>query len=665
MVPVSAPGAIFVRVSFPRRRMNRVWRRERRNIMDLPRRVRAGARRPATYGKWLVIAMAAALAACPPALRPAAWAQQAPPASGPAPVATPPTFELPEVEVAGRRPQLPATSPASISVITAEEIAAMGALTVADALRVLPEVQVRSTGGPGSLTTMSIRGSSSTQTLVLLDGVPLNRPDQATVDLSTLPIQQVDHIEVLRGPFSAIYGSATIGGVVNIVTRQRPESSASARIGSYGETSNTLSLGGAAGTMTYLFQGINTGSTGFAPDTDYTNTTVMAKLNWPAAGGGSVILTADRLYHITGTPGPVPFQDTLARLWEGRTVLDASWRTGRADGPGMLLRVYRTYDDVNFLSPGIAFQSEDLADFWGAQAQVVLDAGGGSLLTFGADYQNEVIFHTDNTGVMFPAQGSDLGLYTQYDWRVTPAVLLSLGAREDNFTFIGGTQINPRGGLVVLLTDRLLFRAAAGRTYRTPTFDELAPGLFGNPNLQPETAWSYDASFEYALAAGLTLTVGGFYKDATNLIVSPPPAFIPANVGHAIVAGGSVELLGRLSPRWFVRANYTSQRARDAVTDLDVVDVPRTLGNLEVDYQAAPGAAVALIVGYAGDMFTDAANTTVLPGYWLTSIAVTWPFAGGYRVQAGVANVFDVQYQEAPGFAEPGRRFFVTVGKSF
>jgi vitamin B12 transporter len=346
-------------------------------------------------------------------------------------------------------------------------------------------------------------------------------------------------------------------------------------------------------------------------------------------------------------------------------VVDASWHTGRADGPGMLLRLYRTYDDVNFLSPGLGFQSEDIADFWGAQAQVVFDAGGGSLLTLGADYENEVIFHTDNGGAVFPGQGSDLGVYAQYDWRVSPAVLVSLGAREDTFTLFPGTQLNPRGGVVVLLSDRLLFRAAAGRTYRAPTFDELSPGLFGNPNLQPETAWSYDASFEYALASGFTLTVGGFYKDATNLIVSPPPLFIPANVGHAVVSGGSIEFLGRLGPRWFVRANFTSQQARDVTTGLDVVDVPRTLGNLEVDYQAAPGATVALVVEYAGDIFADAANTTVVPGYVLTSITATWPLPGGYRVQAGVVNLFDVQYQETPGFPEPGRRVFVAASKSF
>lgn len=579
------------------------------------------------------------------------------------PPSTPPTFELPEIDIAGRRPQLPDTTPASVSVITAEEIAATGALTVADVLRMLPEVYIRTTGGPGGLTTMGIRGSSSTETLILLDGVPLNRPDQASVDLSTLPIQQVDHIEVMRGPFSAIYGSATIGGVVNIVTRSQPQSSASARVGSYGETSNVLSLGGQTGATRYLLQGIETGSTGFATDTDYSNSTVMGKLWWPTGGDGTLTLTADRLYHITGAPGPMPFQDPLARLWEGRTLLDLAWRTGRADGPGTLVRLYKLYDDVNFVSPAIAYQSEDTADFWGGTAQIVLDAGGGSLLTLGADYQNQVIFHTDNTGVVFPGQGTDLGLYAQYDWRLTPTVLVSVGTRQDSYSLFGD-QMDPRGGVVVLLNDRLLFRAGVGRTFRAPTFDELAPGLFGNPNLQPETAWSYDAGFEYALSRGTTLTVGGFYKDAINLITSPPPLYIPENVGHAQVTGGSVELTGRLSPQWFVRANYTGQHAVDATTGLDVIDVPRSLANLEVLYAPAPGATVALVVGYTGDTFADAANTIVVPGYWLTSVVVTLP-VGAYQIQAGVANAFDVSYQSSLGYPEPGTRYFVTVGRSF
>ena len=590
----------------------------------------------------------------------AGWSQPAPP--------EPPTFELPEVEVAGKRPQVPSTTPASVSVISADEIAAMGtALTVADVLRVLPEIRIKDSGGPGSLTTVSIRGSSSGQVQILLDGIPLNRPDQPSVDLSTLPIQNVDHIEVLRGPFSAIYGTSTLGGVINIITRSAPQTTLSARMGSFGETANTVSLGGEASGLTYLIQGILTGSTGFAPDTDYGNSTVMTNLHWATAEDGGVTFTLNRLWHVVGSPGALPFQDLQARTWEGRTLLNLTWRAGRTDGPGSMFRVYALDDDVSFSSPGCgcpsSFQSDDIAHLWGAQGQIVLVPWAGHLVTFGAEYQGQVIAHTDNTPSSFSSAGSDLGLYLEDDWQVAPSALFSAGVREDIFQ-VYGTQVNPRAGVVILLGERLSLRAAAGRTFRAPSFDELAPSFSGNPALQPETAWEYNLGLESAPAPDLSATVTGYYKDATNLITSSPPTFVPMNVGHAIVAGGSVEVVGRLADRWFVRANYTNQRARDASSGQDVIYVPRQLGTLELIYQLAPGSSVNVIVSYLGDQFANTANTSTVPGHWLTSLTVTWPLGGGLALQAGVSNLFDISYQESLGFPEPGRRYFATATTS-
>jgi vitamin B12 transporter len=281
------------------------------------------ARRARVFGCSLLVALAVPLST---AVR--GPAQEAPPG--------PPTFQLPDIEVAGKRPQVPATSPASVSIITSDEIAAMGALTVGDALRVLPEVFVKSTGGAGALTTVSIRGQASTRVLILLDGVPLNRPDQPSVDLSTLPIQDVERIEVLRGPFSAIYGSSALGGVVNIVTRAAPQTSVSSRVGSFGESANVVSTGGAVGNLTYLVQGILTGSTGFATDNDYSNSTVTAKLHWTMSDDAGWTLTVNRFWHDVGTPGALPAdtQDPNARTLEGRTLVDLAWRSGKADGPG-------------------------------------------------------------------------------------------------------------------------------------------------------------------------------------------------------------------------------------------------------------------------------------------------------------------------------------------
>ena len=584
------------------------------------------------------------------------WSQ--PPPSGP------PTFDLPEVEVAGKRPELPSATPASISVITPSEIAALGALTVADVLRVLPELRIKGSGGPGALTTVSIRGSTSNQVLIMLDGVPLNRPDQSTVDLSTLPIQNVDHIEVLRGPFSALYSSVALGGVINIVTRSAPQTSISARAGSYGQNSDVLSFGGQVSGLSYLIQGIGTWGNGFAPDTDYTNTTAMAKFRWDTAPDADVALTVNQLWHSVGTPGPLPVesQDLQARTWENRTLVDLAWRSGKVDGPGALARFYVLDDGVNFSSPGTLFESFDSSSVWGIQLQGTTAPWQGHLLTIGAEYQTQDILHTDNTPAVFATPGSDLGFYIEDDWQISRGTLLSLGLRQDTFQSYGG-QVNPRLGVVFLLNDRLAVRAGAGRTFRAPSFDELAPTLFGNPALQPETAWAYDIGVEYEVAQGLALHLSGYYTDATNLIVSVPPLFVPENVGHAEITGGSIELAGRLGDRWSARINYTNQQARDAFTGLDVIYIPRQTANAEITYRLAPGKTVSLVVSYVGGRFNDAANTQLVPEYWLSSLVVTWPLAGGFAIQAGVNNLFNVTYQETLNFPEPGRTFFVTLAK--
>ncbi|TMI86798.1 MAG: TonB-dependent receptor [Bacillati bacterium ANGP1] len=604
-----------------------------------------------------------------PPTAPALPASPPPPPNAPAAPAapTPPTFELPEVEVAGKRPQLPSTTPASVSVITAEEIARLGALSVADVLRILPEVRVKDSGGPGSFTSVSIRGSASTQVLILLDGVPLNRPDQASVDLSTLPIQNVERIEVLRGPFSAIYGSGALGGVINIVTRSAPQTALSSRAGSFGLTGNQLSVGGQAAGLTYLLQGIQNAGAGFVPDTDFSNFTGMARLRWSTAEDAGVTLTLNRFWHNVGTPGPLPpsSQDLLARTTEGRTLMDLSWRRGGADGPGALVRLYVLDDDVNFNSPGISFQSDDVANLWGAQGLLVSAPWPGNLLTLGAEYQGQNISHTDNSPSTFTNQGSDLAFYTEDDWQITPGLLLSLGVRNDNFQLYG-SQVSPRFGVVVLLSDRLALRAGAGRTFRAPSFDELAPSFGGNPALQPEIALSDDLGFEYTLAPGLAVILTGYYTDATNLITSTgPPLFSPMNVGHAIVTGGSIELAGRLDDRWFVRANLTNQLARDAATGLDVIYIPRQQGNVEVSYQWAPGDAVTAVVSYVGNRFANTANSQPVPGYWLIGLNAAWALGDAFALQAGVNNLLDVRYQESLNFPEPGRTVYVGLSKTF
>src|SRR2546430_12155292 len=128
----------------------------------------------------------------------------------------PPTFELPEVIVPGRRPQPVSTTPASVSVLPREDLERLRMATIGEALQFVTEVGIRVQGGLGSLSLPSIRGSSPNQVLVLVDGIPVNSVTQGLFDLSTLSTAEVDRVEILRGPFSTIYGGQALDRVLHL-----------------------------------------------------------------------------------------------------------------------------------------------------------------------------------------------------------------------------------------------------------------------------------------------------------------------------------------------------------------------------------------------------------------------------------------------------------------
>ena len=146
---------------------------------------------------------------------------------------------------------------------------------------------------------------------------------------------------------------------------------------------------------------------------------------------------------------------------------------------------------------------------------------------------------------------------------------------------------------------------------------------------------------------------------------STVPSFFPMNVGHATVAGGSLELVGRLGDLWLARVNFTTQIARDAATGQDLVYRPRQQASIELSRQWAPGDVVTVVVSYVGYRFDDRDNTMRVPGYWLIGLNTTWALGDGFALQAGVNNLFDAQYQESLGFPEPGRTAYVGLSKTF
>ena len=178
-------------------------------------------------------------------------------ASGPAPQAG--SDVLPDLVItATRSPLAVQRAGSAITVISAEEIAAYGSRSIADVLKIVPGLDITESGGAGTLSNASLRGSKPDQTLVLLDGIRIGDPSSigGEFDFGTFSATDIERIEVLRGPQSALYGSDAMGGVINIITRKGnrvPRASASVEAGSYGTLSTRGAISGSTDRATYAF----------------------------------------------------------------------------------------------------------------------------------------------------------------------------------------------------------------------------------------------------------------------------------------------------------------------------------------------------------------------------------------------------------------------------
>lgn len=566
----------------------------------------------------------------------------------------PPTFELPEVVVPGRRPQPSSATPAAVRVITREELERLGARTVADALSALPDVAVRSYGGLGSLAQASIRGSSPAQVLVLLDGVPLNSVASGQVDLSTISTDAVERIELLPGPFAAIYGSGALGGVINIVTATVTATRVLARGSGFGERSLSVSAGEGE-RVPWQLSLTGDSTQGYRLNSDFAGTTVVGKLAFsPTAGLLMHYYSAD-----LGLPGDISSPTLTDRQSERRAVMQINWGQPRDRRHG---RLYYVTDLLTFISSFgtdtyySATAGGEFQQVWQSSPQATL-VGGVEVLHSALDasvFGSAVIGQT-TTGAA----------YVQYDSVASPRLLASTGLRIDTHSTYG-TTVNPRVGLVYQVSEQTRVRFALGRTFRGPTFlDLFYPGC-ANPTLMPETAWAAEAGVERSVGAA-TFNATIFAKEATNLIQGFCP---PQNVGLASVRGIAVEAKGTLDAAWSGSLNVTVTSAIDAGTGTQLLRVPWVTSNLALHRQVTPSSQISLLAQYVGpradlDFSTSPATPVQLPGYVDLQFRYRVETETGWVLTVGVDNALDWQYESVKGYPAPGRTAFIAATARF
>jgi vitamin B12 transporter len=448
-------------------------------------------------------------------------------------------------------------------VVTAAQIARDGDRTVADAIENVPGVNVVRYGAFGAAATVGIRGSSSSQILILVDGQPIAGGQIDSLNLEQYSATGVDRIEIVEGGGSTLYGSGSIGGVINIITAAQPQqSTATVSAGSFDEQNYLLSTPYLTFARTYAtndYPVVN------GPDRQNAQaglTSLTARYGH-SLGAFDFTLSGDIGDAYAGAPGELGYYSPTSEQGNvNRNVrLDVQHQGTRSttsltlgDSSQDLSYTCNTPVDSNCPNsyyptpaPGMSSNppyAQVLYDqHWMASLRnVVGDAR--ERIVYGIDAMRGIARIDEGTGGGSALAADDAPIfdayaqtaaYVQSQWFGSSGQQIYAGLRGERDGGIGGAYSPSLGGVLPLPGD-VQFKLNASTAFRAPTAEELYYPGYSNPNLAPERARVGDATIAApGILGGLSL--GWFTTSGSNFIVSPPPDYIPENVGHASIAG--------------------------------------------------------------------------------------------------------------------------------
>ncbi|HWC72292.1 MAG TPA: TonB-dependent receptor [Gemmatimonadales bacterium] len=603
----------------------------------------------------------------------------------------------PIVVTATRVPMASDALPSAVTVLRGSDLVRDGIRTVGDALQLVPGASIVETGSYGGQTSLFMRGGESDYVKVLLDGVPLNQAGGG-IDLANLTTDNVDRIEILRGPASVLYGSDAMTGVVQIFTKagaaSRTRLGAELRAGTYGSTDAAFDAGGGSNTVTYSARVSRFFSDGlYSYNNQYRNSVISAGLKYTPDPKSDVHLAyryGDDIHHIPtdATGAPV---DSNQRAAERGPQLSVNG--GHVFGEHLEARVLgavreaRMYFNDEPDSPG-----ED-GTFW--SRDYVRRAGATSLLTWrqtgitltgGIEYEDERQRGTSEFSASYGTFPDSIQVQRHNTGYFTQAVMtrgrstITAGARlDDNSQF--GTHATYRAGLVYRLLEHTRARVSAGTGFKEPTFYEnFAHGfVLGNPALDPERSRSWETGVEQGFAANRgSITITYFNQQFRDLVeYNPaPPAGQPNyfNVGGAIADGVETMVATTLSRSIGFSLRYTYLHTRveqSGSNDPDGLFVPgkslirRPEQQFTPELTATPGRVHATLdvrwVGRRDDLDFNRAvgqRRVILDPYTRLDVAADYDL-GALLVSARLENLFNDQSQEIAGFRPRGRTIMV------
>ena len=577
----------------------------------------------------------------------------------------------------------------SVSVITAGDLATEHINIVTDALAETPGLTVVRNGGPGQETTIGLRGAQAGQTLVLIDGVRINDPSapDGSAILQDVMVNNIDRIEVLRGPQSTLYGSDAIGGVVDILTKRGGPFSltASGEGGSFGTfrinaaasgTISDIEYGG--GINLYTTQGIAAADTRPAnlnPDA-YRNLGVTANVRAPVTTNISLDARVWYVNSETAFDGfpPPDFtlqytgeygRDNLLALYGGMnfSFLDGRFRNRVA--------ITDLDSDRKNYNPILSFPEDFYAkgSALNLEYQGVFDITASDQLTVGAeslrtDLRTASPSPDDPNPVPVSGHSRINSVYAQLQTTLLQQLTVTGGFRHDDDAEFGGhNSVKAAAAWAVLGGDTIL-RGNYGDGFKAPSLYELF-SPFSNPveNLAPEIAHGWEAGADQKLLDGRGVISLVYFSRQTedqidffdcfgvhSAACSQRPFGYYANIRRSRSQGVEIEAGAQLFETVHVYGNFTGMDAIDLDTGKELARRPRLMANGRVVWTPAPEWSLGASASFAGERFDDPAEAVPLGSFTVVNLFASYAVSNRLQLYARGENMLDQHYETAAGY---------------
>lgn len=561
-----------------------------------------------------------------------------------------------------------------MTVVTHEEIERSGKVYLLDLLRSLPGVHVAQSGPNGRTSSVFIRGGNANQTLVMFDNMKISSPTTGIPLLENFTTEDIERIEILRGPQSTLYGSEAMTGVINIIPKKSGKKGihANGRF-EFGTYETFYETGGLSGD---LFDRVQFSGSGGRLDTNGSGTNDGYQ-NTTATGAGKIKITENsdldvsfRYFNaLVGLDDGAFRQDPNYWGKSREQMLNVKYNVALIDWWHQSFRYGFFHDAESSYDPPDPGTSQN--DGTAASSRFKLDTdrhefeyqnnifiGENDVLTFGYEFD----YAQSNPG-RYDRIIRENGWYIQNELTLFDFWTTVAGVRIDNHSLFG-TEASPLVSTSFWIDKtQTKIKGSFGRGYRAPTMNELFFPNFGNPGLQPESSWGWDAGFEQFFWNKKGSFTAAFFQNWFDDLIQTVRVgtfFQAENVSRALTQG--VELEQKFTPWKYttIYGNYTYTDAVNRDTNKMLLRRPRHEGKagLLINFWRITYQADWFLVGASQDFPSTARN---IAGYTRLDMILTFNINQYLQVYGRAQDINNDHYQEVAGFEAPAAQFFVGV----